>query len=124
VNRDRGPNFAPLIGAHRDSIIKLARIERIEFQSSEPTGSIQVVHGSETYSLLLDGVIDFAAERARLAKEIDKCVKEIEAIDKKMSNPNFVEKAPIEIVEENRERRVAFEERKAKLSAAVAQLSA
>jgi valyl-tRNA synthetase len=111
------------LDAYRDRISWLARIESQNFASTAPKGAVQVVHQGVVMALPLEGVIDFAAERARLAKEIEKCGKEIDAIDKKMSNASFVDKAPPEIVEENRERRIAFSERKEKLSAALSQIA-
>jgi valyl-tRNA synthetase len=111
------------IDLYRDLIARLARLEPISIAPAAPKGAVQIVHEGGVYALPLAGVIDLEAEKARLRKEIDKCVKEIDAIDKKMSNPNFVEKAPAEIVEENRERRAAFSERREKLSAALAQIS-
>ncbi|NWG93290.1 MAG: class I tRNA ligase family protein, partial [Parvularculaceae bacterium] len=107
---------------HRELVARLARLERISVAAGAPKGAVQVVHEGEVYALPLAGIIDIAAEKARLAKEIDKCAKEIDAIDKKMANPNFVERAPVEIVEENRERRAAFSERRDKLSAALTQI--
>ena len=92
-------------------------------QPAAPKGAVQVIHEGGVFALPLAGVIDIAAEKARLGKEIDKARKEIEVIDKKMANPNFVEKAPVEIVEENRERRVAFSARIEKLAAALTQIS-
>jgi valyl-tRNA synthetase len=109
--------------AYRDRISWLARIESQSVAKAAPKGAVQIVHQGAVMALPLEGVIDFAAERARLAKEIEKCGKEIDAIDKKMSNASFVEKAPPEIVEENRERRIAFSERKEKLSAALRQIA-
>ena len=118
-----GPEISLRIDRYRDLIARLARLEPVSVTPAAPKGAVQVVHEGGVYALPLAGIIDIAAEKARLAKEIDKCVKEIDAIDKKMSNPNFVERAPVEIVEENRERRVAFSERKEKLSAALRQIS-
>ncbi|MFN0023720.1 MAG: valine--tRNA ligase [Parvularculaceae bacterium] len=112
------------VDLHRDLIARLARLDPIATAPSAPKGAVQVVHEGGVYALALAGVIDIGAEKARLAKEIEKCAKEIDTIDKKMSNANFVDKAPVEIVEENRERRIAFVERLNKLSAALAQISA
>ncbi|MFZ5619117.1 MAG: class I tRNA ligase family protein, partial [Pseudomonadota bacterium] len=111
------------IDAYRDLIARLARLESLHLASLPPKGAVQIVHEGGVFALPLAGIIDIAAEKARLQKEIDKCSKEIEAIDKKMSNANFVERAPAEVVEENRERRVAFVERSEKLAAALAQIS-
>jgi valyl-tRNA synthetase len=49
---------------------------------------------------------------------------EIKKIDGKLSNPNFVNKAPEAVVEENRERRVDFEAQITRFSAALARLKA
>ncbi|MFN3960616.1 MAG: valine--tRNA ligase [Parvularculaceae bacterium] len=117
------PEISLRIDLYRDLIARLARLDPVSVAPAAPKGAVQVVHEGGVYALPLAGVIDVAAEKARLAKEIDKCVKEIDAIDKKMSNPSFVERAPAEIVEENRERRVAFGERREKLAAALAQIS-
>jgi valyl-tRNA synthetase len=117
------PEISLRIDRYRDLIARLARLEPVGTAPTAPKGALQVVHQGDVYALPLAGVIDIAAERARLAREIEKCAREIDAVDKKMSNPNFVEKAPIEIVEENRERRIAFVERLEKLAAAVKQIS-
>jgi valyl-tRNA synthetase len=111
------------LDVYRDLIARLARLERIGVEAGAPKGAVQIVHEGGVIALPLAGIIDIAAEKARLAREIDKCAKEIDAIDKKMANPNFVEKAPVEIVEENRERRAAFSERREKLSAALRQIA-
>jgi valyl-tRNA synthetase len=58
-----------------------------------------------TACLQVAGVIDIAAEKARLAREIDKAAKEIARIDAKLGNDQFLEKAPMEIIEEQREKR-------------------
>ncbi len=117
------PATAARIDAHKELIARLARLEPVSVAPSSPKGAVQIVHEGSVYALPLIGVIDIAAETARLGKEIEKCAREIEAIDKKMSNASFVEKAPPEIVDENRERRIAFAERREKLAAALAQLS-
>ncbi|MCB2113163.1 MAG: valine--tRNA ligase [Parvularculaceae bacterium] len=108
---------------HRELILRLARLESIHVAPAAPKGAVQIVHERGVFALPLAGIIDIDAEKARLGKEIDKCDKEIAAIDKKLANANFVERAPAEIVEENRERRVAFCERKEKLAAALTQIS-
>ncbi len=118
-----GPEISLRIDRHRDLIARLARLEPVSVAPSAPKGAVQIVHEGGVYALPLAGIIDIAAEKARLAKEIDRCAKEIDGIDKKMSNAQFVERAPAEIVEENRERRTAFSERREKLAAALQQIS-
>jgi len=74
--------------------------------------------------LPLAGVIDMEAERARLNREMAKCAAEIRKIDTKLANASFVAKAPPEVVEENRERRAAFEATEHKLQAALKRVEA
>ena len=59
----------------------------------------------EVAALPLKGVIDLAAERARLAKEMAKADADIARVDAKLGNANFVARAPEEVVEEERKAR-------------------
>ncbi len=59
----------------------------------------------------LEGLIDVAEETKRLEKEIGKVTKELEKTDKKLANPNFVERARPEIVDEIRQRRTDWQKR-------------
>jgi valyl-tRNA synthetase len=110
--------------AHEDTIERLARIDSIAFAKAPPAGSAQIVLGEATAALPLAGVIDMAAERTRLAREIGKATAEINKVDAKLANASFVAKAPPEVVEENRERRAAFEATLAKLQAALKRVEA
>jgi len=109
---------------HEDTIKRLARLDAMSFGKTAPKGSAQIVLGETTVALPLAGVIDMAAERARLAREIDKSQAEIDKIDAKLANAQFVAKAPPEVVEENRERRADFEATIRKLRAALKRVEA
>jgi valyl-tRNA synthetase len=84
-----------------------------------PAGSAQAVVDEATLVLPLAGIIDLAAERARLRKEQGKAAGEAEKIEKKLANAEFVARAPEEVVEENRERLAAFRTEVARLDAAL-----
>ena len=70
----------------------------------------------------LAGVIDLAAERARLGKEMQKAEADIARVDAKLGNPNFVARAPEEVVEEEREKREEALARRAKIAEALERL--
>ncbi|MGH6906698.1 MAG: valine--tRNA ligase [Aestuariivirga sp.] len=105
-----------------DEIMRLARLSAITFESSVPRASAQIVLGEATVALPLEGVIDFAAEKARLSKELDKIAKDTAAIEGRLSNPGFVAKAPEEVLAETRERKTEFETRRLKIGEALKRL--
>ena len=63
-----------------------------------------------------------SAERARVAKDIAKEEAEVKRVDGKLGNPDFLARAPEEVVEEQRERREASLDRIAKLTDALHRL--
>ena len=67
-------------------------------------------------------MIDLDAERARLAKEIQKLDAEVAKIDAKLGNADFLKRAPEEVVDEQRERREEAVTRKAKMEEALSRL--
>ncbi|MEO8558853.1 MAG: valine--tRNA ligase [Rhodospirillales bacterium] len=87
-------------------IERLARAASIDAAAGAmPKGAVQIVIDEATYGLPLADVIDFAAESARLKKEIGKLEAEIGKIDGKLANQAFIAKAPPEVVEEQHQRR-------------------
>jgi valyl-tRNA synthetase len=106
----------------QDFIKRLARIGDIAFAATPPRGAVQLVVRGDVAALPVKGVIDLAAERARLAKEMAKCEADIARIDAKLGNPNFVARAPEEVVEEEKEKREEAQLRKAKIADALQRL--
>ena len=108
--------------AWENEIMRLARLSSIGFEEQVPKASAQIVLDEATVALPLEGVIDFAAEKARLAKELEKIAKDMAGIDSRLNNPGFVAKAPPEVLDESRERKAELEARKAKIDEALARL--
>ncbi|KLK93566.1 valyl-tRNA synthetase [Microvirga vignae] len=105
-----------------DIVRRLARLSDISFADAAPKSSIQLLIRGEVAALPLEGVIDLDAERARLAKEIQKLDTEIGKIDAKLGNADFIKRAPEEVVEEQRERREEALARKTKMEEALGRL--
>jgi valyl-tRNA synthetase len=113
------------LDAHLDIIKRLARLESITPHDGDaPQGSIQDVVDEATIILPLADVIDMDQERARLKKEIEKVEAEIGKIKKKLSNENFLQKAPEEVVAEQKSRQAEAEDAHEKLMLALKQLGA
>jgi valyl-tRNA synthetase len=103
-------------------IQKLARVSKISSAASVPQGSVQLVVRGEVAALPLKGVIDLAAERARLAKEMAKADADIVRVDAKLGNEKFVANAPEEIIEGEKEKREEAIGRKEKIAEALERL--
>jgi len=103
-------------------IKRLARVSEISSAAGAPPGSVQLLVRGEVAALPLKGVIDLAAERARLTKEMQKADADIKRVDAKLSNEKFVANAPEDIVEEEKEKREEAVARKAKLAEALERL--
>jgi len=82
-----------------------------------------VLAGPVTFNLELAGLVDFAKERARLAKDVGRVEGELAKIDAKLSKPDFIAKADPAVIEENRERRQAFIDERGRLQAALDRLA-
>jgi len=110
------------LNTYRALIERLARLESITVAGEAPKGSVRLVIDEATACLDIASLIDLKAEIARLEKEVAKHQADIAGIDKKLSNEQFMAKAPPEVVEEQHERRAAAEASVIKLSDALRQL--
>jgi valyl-tRNA synthetase len=117
------PEIRTRVEAWRDTLLRLARLSEITFSETPPKNSVQLLVRGSVAALPLEGIVDLAAEVARLKKEQGKAQGEIKKIDAKLGNADFVARAPEEIIEENRERREAEAARLVKIEEALARLS-
>ncbi|MCG7921568.1 MAG: valine--tRNA ligase [Candidatus Thiodiazotropha lotti] len=91
---------------HRPFLDFLAKTESIEIlapEDKEPESATALV-GEMKVLIPLAGLIDKAAEIKRLEKEINRLQSDAERTDKKLSNPNFVDKAPEAVVQKERDK--------------------
>jgi valyl-tRNA synthetase len=122
--RDAAPESLARIERWSEAIRRLGRVTEVTPLAGEPPrGVAQAVVGEATVMLPLAGVIDLAAERARLAKERGKAEGEARKVEAKLGNADFIARAPEEVVEENRERLQAARAEMARLDAALARIT-
>ncbi|MEM6492240.1 MAG: valine--tRNA ligase, partial [Pseudomonadota bacterium] len=109
---------------HRDAILRLARLSEARAAGSEvaPQGALQIVIDEATAFIPIAGLIDAPAERARLEKERGKAEGELKKTEARLSNQDFLAKAPEAVVEELRERQAAQTAQRDKLTEALARL--
>ena len=109
-----------LIETLEPQIKALARVERVELSRTAQRPSVAasaVVQGAEVF-LPLEGLIDVDEERARLTREADKLLSDLEATRKKLRNQDFLNKAKPAVVEREKQRLAELEETLEKLKRA------
>jgi len=103
-------------------IRRLARVETVTFADAVPQGAVQLLVRGDVAALPLKGVIDIAAEQARLAKEMQKVEADVKRVDAKLGNVDFLTRAPEEVIDEQREKRDEAEARRVKILEALERL--
>ena len=95
---------------YKDMIINLARLESLSVENTvqRPKSAATSVVDNATIFVHLEGIIDFAQERYRLEKEINKLTDELNIVTKKLHNNNFLEKAPKDVVKKVKEKYDSF----------------
>ncbi len=103
----------------------LAGAESIHHRAAyEPAKGEPVVYpgfGGKLY-VPLAGLVDEQAEKARLAKELQKVEAEIQKVEAKLSNPNFTGKAPEAVLQEHRQRLSDWQSKRQQLQASLENL--
>jgi len=95
-----------LMKHNEGAIISLARVSDLAIGSGleKPEDASIQVAGDVQIFVPLKGLVDVEAEEQRLLKEIGKIDKEIEMFSKKLASPAFVDRAPAEVVEKERQK--------------------
>lgn len=102
----------------------LAKVEKVT-KASRPasvTDAVNVIHGIKI-QVPLENVVDFAAEKARIEKEIDKYKTEQEKIAALLDNQDFVDRAPPEVITRNEKKLSEINDNLSKLNQVYQQVS-
>ncbi|NOX33233.1 MAG: valine--tRNA ligase [Deltaproteobacteria bacterium] len=106
-----------VIAENKSIITNLAALESFYFCDADniPSSSASSVTANTTCFVLLEGVIDFDKETRRLEKELGKNTKELLAVQKRLNNESFLEKAPEEVILKVKAQHSDLEEKNNKL---------
>lgn len=100
--------------------IKLAGASDVEYvEEYHDDKAIQIIADHAVIYIPLAEMVDFEAETKRLSLERDKMISEIERIDKKLSNAEFVAKAPAAVVEGEKKKRENYEDKLKKIEESI-----
>ncbi|WP_455365688.1 valine--tRNA ligase [Kaarinaea lacus] len=95
-----------LLAKHQLLLTTLAKTESIQWLNAADTApeSAMALCGEMRILIPMAGLIDKDAELARLSKEVEKREKELERSENKLQNPKFVDRAPADVVEKERQK--------------------
>jgi valyl-tRNA synthetase len=107
------------VANHQGLIINLARLNSLTIDNigPKPKSSATAVVKSASIFVSLEGIIDFAREANRLAKEIQKLAAELTIVVKKLGNEKFLSKAPADVIDKVRQKQDALLEKQQKIQA-------
>lgn len=106
-------------------IKSLVRIDELKVDSQIPkpkASASAVVKGCDIF-IPLEGLIDLDVERSRIQKEITRLSSSLEAVKRKLSNENFVSKAPADVIERERTKQNDWEKALEKLNTILSDLN-
>ncbi|NCG26599.1 MAG: class I tRNA ligase family protein, partial [Verrucomicrobiales bacterium] len=115
--KTRHANLEAMLTKYSGFICDLARLDQITIgpKIEKPKVSASSVLGEMDLIIPLEGMMDFEEERGRIEKELKKIEKDLIFLDKKLSNPNFVKKAPAEVIEKDEKRKATLSDKQVKL---------
>jgi valyl-tRNA synthetase len=107
-----------MLNRHQRSVQLLAKLRELSCNpdSGPPAAAAKAVVDQVEIYMPLAGVIDFAEEDRRLAREMDKIAKELSQAQRKLSNEDFIAKAKPEVVAKEKERLQSWSEKLNKLN--------
>jgi len=98
------PDAASMLREQHGLIAALVRAESVSILDAiaDDLVAARGLAAGVQIALPLEGLLDFAAERERIGKELDKVDKELATRSKKLANHSFVLRAPAEVVDKER----------------------
>jgi valyl-tRNA synthetase len=124
--QNAGAEDVELAQRHRALLIRLAGVEppQTVAPGTNPPPAAAAIVGELTLLVPMAGLIDPAAEHARLTRKIKKTREEIARAQAKLGNDKFVGSAPAAVVAQERERLASFEQSLAGLGRQLEQVRA
>ncbi|MGA2685738.1 MAG: valine--tRNA ligase [Verrucomicrobiota bacterium] len=113
------------LAAHDVEVIRLLlNAEAVEVSATDQPSKNTLTVRTELGDLFLptEGLIDVAAEKTRLTKELQKIEAEISKVEQKLANPNFTQKVPANVLEEHKQRLVEWQGKREHMKSALAAL--
>ena len=114
--------YLDIIDNHIEILKGIARIESFFMKKNDLENSAQILVDGATFNIDLKGVINIDLELERLNKDLSKLKNDIFIIDSKLVNKNFIERAPKEVIDEQKSRKLEMESFVERLNLAINRL--
>jgi valyl-tRNA synthetase len=111
------------VSAHDLEVMRLllnAESVQVGCEAESTQGTPMLLTPLGELRLPLEGLVDLAAERVRLGKELAKTETEIQKVHSKLEQPDFMQKVPAHVLEEHRQRLAEWQTRRERVLAALA----
>jgi valyl-tRNA synthetase len=115
-----------ILNEGRDYIVNLGNVETLTvgMNLAEPKEAAVGVVGATRVFVLMEGMINIAAEKARLDKEINKVARDLSVVSRKLANRDFMAKAAEAVIRKEEQKYQELREKHQVLEAAVKKLEA
>jgi valyl-tRNA synthetase len=118
--------LAAVLNEGRDYIVNLGNLGTLTagVNLNEPKGSAVGIVGAARVFVLMEGMIDVAAEKARLDKEMNKVARDLSVVSQKLANREFMDKAAEAVIKKEEQKYQDLREKHQVLEAAIKKLEA
>ncbi len=121
---DKNENLEELLTEYKSSLNSMARVNLISVKNSDQNeGMVQIILNDGLIYLSLKDIIDFKTEAERLSKNLKKVLNEIMKINTKLTDEKFISNAPLEVINEQKDRLNEYMISKNKIEKAIASIS-
>ena len=115
-------SYIKFISDNKDVLYRISRIENLVYSEEEINNSAQILVDNATFQVALKGVINIEVELSRLNRDLIKMKNDISFINNKLSNKNFISRAPKEVIEEQNNKKEILENRIKRVESAINKL--
>jgi valyl-tRNA synthetase len=117
INTEEGSGLAETIGRFEDQIRLMTGtgVLTVADGAEKPAGSAAAGLSRLEIYVPLGGIVDLGAEKERLSKEIEKLALECGKIGKRLEDRKFINRAPADVIERERDRFEEMEDRRRRL---------
>ena len=108
--------------SNKEVLFRISKVGDIINTQEEIKNSAQILVDNATFYVALKGIINIEEELNRLNRDLNKLKNDVSIIDNKLSNKNFINKAPKEVIKEQNSKKDVFENKILRLQAAINKL--